>query len=31
MSWTDCVKNERVLVRIKEEINTLTTVKKEEG
>jgi hypothetical protein len=31
MSWTDCVKNEPALVRIKEKINTLHTVKEEEG
>jgi hypothetical protein len=30
MSWRGCVKNEPVLVRIKDEINTLTTVKREE-
>jgi len=31
MSWTDCVKNEPVLVRIKEKMNTVHTVRKEEG
>jgi hypothetical protein len=31
ISWTDCVRNEEVLHRVKEERNVLHTVTKEKG
>ena len=31
ISWTDRVRNEEVLHRVKEEINILRTIKKKEG
>jgi hypothetical protein len=31
ISWTDCVRNEEVLHRVKEERNILHTIKKKEG